>query len=439
MRQEAKFIPSILVLRLKALQEIIPRVKPGGPQMDLSDIFSKATRSKIFVDRSYLRPDYIPKELPHREEMINGMGMILAAALSGARPSNIFAFGMTGTGKTAVTKYVTGALMEHASKIKTPIPIAVKLINTRENDTSYRVLAEMAAGINLKVPFTGLSVAELRARVINALKNKNIIYIVVLDEIDSMIRKIGDSFLYQITRMNEEIAPSQMSLIGITNDIQLSDNLDPRIKSSLDDEQIFFPQYKAEELQDILSQRAAMAFLPDVLDNDVIPYCAAIGAREHGDARRSLDLLRRAGEIAERKGKDRVTKEDVDEARESLDNDRIIDAIKSLTFDSKVLLLVLAINRLKGKEKLTSGELYAGYEGIMSEIKGQSLTERRLTELVNFLEMSNLISANLISEGRGGRTKHIQLKTEPKRVLQSLADDPQLGDIVSMIRGSYLA
>jgi len=413
-------------------------LSPAVVQMDLNEIFSNASRSKIFVDRSYLRPDYIPKELPHREEMINSMGMILASALSGSRPSNIFAFGMTGTGKTAVAKYVTGALLDHASKIKTPVPIVAKLINTRENDTSYRVLAEMASGINLKVPFTGLSVAELRARVISALKSKEIIYIVILDEIDSMIKKIGDSFLYQITRINEEISPSQMSIVGITNDIQLSDNLDPRIKSSLDDEQIFFPQYKAEELQDILSQRAGVAFLPGVLDTDVIPYCAAIGAREHGDARRSLDLLRRAGEIAERKGKARVSKEDVEEARESLDNDKIVDAIKSLTFDSKVLLLVMAMSKIRGKEKLTSGELYAGYQGIMNEIKGQCLTERRLTELVNFLEMSNLISANLISEGRGGRTKHIYLKTEPKRVLQSLSDDPQLGDIVSVIRGSYL-
>ncbi|MFP3219883.1 MAG: orc1/cdc6 family replication initiation protein [Candidatus Marsarchaeota archaeon] len=413
-------------------------LSPAVVQMDLNEIFSNASRSKIFVDRSYLRPDYIPKELPHREEMINSMGMILASALSGSRPSNIFAFGMTGTGKTAVAKYVTGALLDHASKIKTPVPIVAKLINTRENDTSYRVLAEMASGINLKVPFTGLSVAELRARVISALKSKEIIYIVILDEIDSMIKKIGDSFLYQITRINEEISPSQMSIVGITNDIQLSDNLDPRIKSSLDDEQIFFPQYKAEELQDILSQRAGVAFLPGVLDADVIPYCAAIGAREHGDARRSLDLLRRAGEIAERKGKARVSKEDVEEARESLDNDKIVDAIKSLTFDSKVLLLVMAMSKIRGKEKLTSGELYAGYQGIMNEIKGQCLTERRLTELVNFLEMSNLISANLISEGRGGRTKHIYLKTEPKRVLQSLSDDPQLGDIVSVIRGSYL-
>jgi len=413
-------------------------LSPAVVQMDLNEIFSNASRSKIFVDRSYLRPDYIPKELPHREEMINSMGMILASALSGSRPSNIFAFGMTGTGKTAVAKYVTGALLDHASKIKTPVPIVAKLINTRENDTSYRVLAEMASGINLKVPFTGLSVAELRARVISALKSKEIIYIVILDEIDSMIKKIGDSFLYQITRINEEISPSQMSIVGITNDIQLSDNLDPRIKSSLDDEQIFFPQYKAEELQDILSQRASVAFLPGVLDTDVIPYCAAIGAREHGDARRSLDLLRRAGEIAERKGKARVSKEDVEEARESLDNDKIVDAIKSLTFDSKVLLLVMAMSKIRGKEKLTSGELYAGYQGIMNEIKGQCLTERRLTELVNFLEMSNLISANLISEGRGGRTKHIYLKTEPKRVLQSLSDDPQLGDIVSVIRGSYL-
>ncbi|MDP7975242.1 MAG: Cdc6/Cdc18 family protein [Thermoprotei archaeon] len=409
-------------------------------RLDLSDIFESASRSKIFADRSLLRPDYVPLELPHREKMITSLGRILSPALVGDRPSNVFVYGLTGTGKTAVTRYVTSALADHASKMKTPVPVSVKYINTRENDTSYRVLAEMASGIGIRVPFTGLSVAEVRARLVGALRSITTIYVVVLDEIDAMISRIGDPFLYQITRMNEEIQPSQMSIIGITNDIRLADNLDPRVKSSLNDEQVFFPQYQANELQDILAERAKLAFLPGALEPDVIPFCAAIGAREHGDARRSLDLLRRAGEIAEIRGANRVQRQDVEEARAALENDTIIDSIKSLTLDSRVLLLVLANAKLRGKDKLTSGELYASYENIITNgLKDNALTERRLADLVKSLEMSNLITANLVSEGRGGRTKHISLQIDPSRVIQSLADDPRLGDLVGSVGRDVLA
>ena len=124
--------------------------------------------------------------------------------------------------------------------------------------------------------------------------------IVVLDEIDFLVKKHGDELLYRLTRANEELSSSKISVIGITNDLKFVDNLDPRVRSSLGEVELVFPPYNASQLEDILNDRARIAFRPGVIRSGVISLCAALAAREHGDARRALDLLRVAGEIAER-------------------------------------------------------------------------------------------------------------------------------------------
>jgi len=49
------------------------------------------------------------------------------------------------------------------------------------------------------------------------------------------------------------------------------DDLSPKVKSSLCEQEIHFPAYDADDLQKILTQRATVAFYDDVLDDAVIP------------------------------------------------------------------------------------------------------------------------------------------------------------------------
>jgi cell division control protein 6 len=97
------------------------------------------------------------------------------------------------------------------------------------------------------------------------------------------------------------------------------DHLDPRVKSSLGEEELVFPPYNALQLQDILKERAESAFKEGTLQEGVIAKCAAYAAREHGDARRALDLLRVAGELAERESSKKITLEHIDAANQKIE------------------------------------------------------------------------------------------------------------------------
>jgi len=304
--------------------------------VELEDIFLRVIRSSIFRNRDILKPDYVPDRLPHREREIRKLGSILAPVLKGSRPSNVFIYGLTGTGKTAVTKYVTRKLVETAKKFNVNVKVAY--VNTRQSDTPYRVLMELAESVGVKVPFTGIPAAEVYRRFIRGLENLGATLIVILDEIDYLVKKHGDDILYRLSRTNEILKNSEISMIGVTNDVRFSEILDPRIKSSLGEVEMVFPPYDAVQLEDILSERAKEAFYEGTLDDGVIPLCAALAAKEHGDARKALDLLRVAGELAEQEGAEKVTIDHVWKARDELEKDKVSEIVRTMPFHGKLVL-----------------------------------------------------------------------------------------------------
>jgi len=393
------------------------------------EILSKAT-SRIFKNRDVLRPDYIPDFLPHREEQIRKLTEILAPLLHGERPSNVFIYGLTGTGKTAVVKFVLKKIKEYSDSkgIKT---FTYAYINCRHEDTTYRVLAKIAESLGLKVPFTGLSTAEVYARVKRAVETLNKILVVVLDEIDFLVKKVGDDLLYRLTRVNDELSKGKVTVIGITNDVRFMDRLDARVKSSLGEVEILFPPYDAIQLTDILKERAAKAFQPGVVDEAVIQYCASIAAKEHGDARRALDLLRVAGEITEREGSNKVTIEHVKKAREEIEKDMVMEVIRTLPYHGKLVLLTVA---LRGGKIGTTGELYLRYRELARKLGSEPVTQRRVSDIINELEMLGIINAKLINRGRYGKTREILLMVDPQVVIKVLTSEPRIKWIIKSSR-----
>ena len=220
-----------------------------------------------------------------------------------------------------------------------------------------------------------------------------------------------------------------MSVIGISNDLKFTEFLDPRVRSSLSEEKMVFPPYNAEQLRDILSQRAGLAFDENVLEPSVIPLCAALAAQEHGDARRALDLLRVAAELAERNHLSAVSESEVVKAKNKIELDCVTEAIRTLPVQSKLVLMGVVLNEEKGNAKLTTGDLYETYKELSQCTSVAILTQRRVTDLISELDMLGLIHARVKSFGRGGRTKEIELSVpniEAKRILQ---DDETLGQL----------
>jgi len=395
--------------------------------MSMSDIIDEVLEnirnSAIFKNREYLLPDYIPDQLPFRERQIKEIVSVMAQLYKGERPGNIFIYGLTGTGKTAVTKFVLSNLQK-----RIPDKFSFIYVNTRQSDTPYRVIADILEWLGDKVPFTGLSLAELYRRLLKSLMLVKNNVVVVLDEIDALVKKYNDDILYRLTRINSELNKSKVSLIGITNDIQFIDILDPRVKSSLGEIEIVFPPYNAEELTEILKMRANLAFRENVLDDSIISLCSALAARDHGDARRALDLLRVSGEIAERKGKAKITQDDVQEARGEIEKDRVHEVISTLPFHSKLVLASI----LSSNDRLTTGEVYNIYSSLARKMGIEVVTQRRVSDIINELDMIGILNAKVINRGRYGKTKEISLAVEKPLVIKILKEsDSKIASIWS--------
>jgi len=379
-------------------------------KVKLNNFFeSYLNKTPLFINKKSLQSNYTPDEIPHRDEQVNQIAGILAPSLRMEKPSNLFIYGKTGTGKTVVARYVAEQIIE-ATKGK-DIPLRVFYLNCkmkRVADTEYRIVSQLANAFGEKVPATGLPTDEVYRLFIEAIDNKKQLLILILDEIDQLVKKAGDEILYNLTRLNSELKNVEISIIGISNDLLFTDNIDPRVKSSLSEEELVFPPYNAIQLQDILRNRAKLAFADNVLGPGVIEKCAAYAAREHGDARRALELLRVAGEIAERKNFDKITLDHLDDAEEKIERDRVLDIISTQPKQFQVALHSLLSLDLE-KESVFTGDLYDVYKNNCLSIGLKPLTQRRVSDIIAELDMLGIINAKVISKGRYGRTREISL------------------------------
>ncbi|MDI6903342.1 MAG: ORC1-type DNA replication protein [Methanocellales archaeon] len=389
--------------------------------MELSQLFEDLLSIKpIFVNREVLRPSYTPDYLPHRKEQINRMATILVAAIRGETPSNILIYGKSGTGKTAVAKYV-GRELERTCEVRRN-PCTVLYINCEVVDTQYRVLYHLAGHFDREIPSTGWPTDQVYAEFKNGIDTESRTVIIILDEVDKLVKK-GDEILYNLSRINSELDNAKVSIIGISNDLKFIEFLDPRVRSSLGEEEIIFPPYDANQLRDILEQRANMAFRQGTLDPEVIPLCAAFAAQEHGDARRALDLLRVSAELAERSQSDIVKEEHVRWAQDKIELDRIVEVVRTLPTQSKLVLYSMVLLNRKG---LTTGEVYKVYKDLCHKTDMAVLTQRRVTDLISELDMLGIVNAIVVSKGRYGRTKEISVSTPTEQTKSVLLEDYRL-------------
>ena len=367
-------------------------------------------RNALVKNKRILQSSYIPEQLPHREEQIKEIVNILAPSLGRDKPSNILIIGKTGTGETAVMKYIGKELKKADVDEKN---CSFIYLNCEVVDTPYGILYNIGNQIikdeTKSIPFTGWSLDRVFNELTKYIDKENKIYIIVLDEIDRSFQKNGDDIFYFLTTINEIMENSRVSIIGISNNPKFTDFLDPKIRSRLGEEKIIFPPYTTTQLQDILLDRSKDAFEKDVISDGVISYCAALSAQDMGDARRALDLLRIASDIAERNGDKVVTEAHVKYAKNKIELDAVSEVVRTLTPQSKTVLMSIVINTENNNSTMNTGDVFTTYKYI-SEILGTSvLTQRRVAGLISELDMMGLIHARVKSFGRAGRTREIEL------------------------------
>ena len=379
---------------------------------ELDKIFEAFDSNGIFNNKSMLQNTYQPEDIPHRSKQIKQIASILAPVLRGERSSNLFLYGKTGTGKTLSIQYVKEELLKREKK-DSDFKLRIEYLNCKlkkVSDTEYRILAELIKKFGGEVPTTGLPTQAVYDKFIETVDSKKQLIVLILDEIDQTTKKISNDFLYNLTRLNPELSKSQICLVGISNNLTFLDELDPRVKSSLSEEEIVFPPYNALQLQDILTKRALDVFKEGVMEEGVIAKCAALAAREHGDARRALDLLRIAGELAERDNSKKIHIRYIDEANEKIERDKILDVIKSEPKQFQLVLnSIIQLSEKDSQHHLFTGEVYNFYRDLCVKHKLEILTQRRVSDIIQEFDMLGIITVNVISKGRGGRMREIKL------------------------------
>lgn len=355
----------------------------------MENIFRKISAEKeIFKDERALMPDYLPEVMPHREEEIKEIAYSLRGAAEGKRMENLLVIGSSGTGKTSSVKYVFKQLQEYSQRV---MPI---YINCWEFSTRHSILSNIAYTLGEFIPRRGISTDEIIARISEVLRKEKRTPVVALDEVDRLFATQYDEekVLYDLARA-KELFSVDFGVVAITNSNEFLLKLDQRIKSSLVQKQLFFKQYSPVELKDILKSRAKVAFYPESLCEEVIPLCAARAAKNNGDARLAINLLWKAGKIAERENADKVREEHVRRAFDEVGSE---EGEKLVGREREIYEFV------KERGEVTSSELYERFK---------EESDRSLRNYITKLCELGFLTAEVRSmAGERGRRRVIKVK-----------------------------
>jgi cell division control protein 6 len=399
------------------MKEPVP--SPGG-DIDFERYLDTILESKIFQDPAILSHNYVPQRLIARDQEIAKVTKLFGTMIKfSSSATNALIHGTTGSGKTVVVRYVLNLVNNALQRRKSPIRILPIYIKCRHSQTQQRILYDILLRLDprTKVPKSGVPLTDYFDEIYRIMNQTQTSVILVLDEVDLMK---GDDVLYNFTRAkgNEFLDENvYANIIAITNNTRYMEGIDPRIKSTLLAEEILFPPYLAPAIIEILEDRRS-AFSPRVLDDSVIPLCAAYSAQEHGDARRAIDLLCKAGHLAEQEGGTKVTEIHVRQALEAIDLDCTTAVIGTLPLHTQLIIYAfLIIKEARSAQFVTLGELYPVYCELCQRRRPlEPLGIRRVTDILEELRMLGVFRTRIVSRGRYGRTKEVSTDVKSEQI-----------------------
>ncbi|MDQ2055514.1 orc1/cdc6 family replication initiation protein [Halobellus sp. H-GB7] len=378
----------------------------------------------LYRNRDSLSEDYTPSTIVGRDNEISQYHAALQPVINGERPNNIFLYGKTGVGKTAVTSYLLGQLQDDSEKFD--VDLTVISLNCEGLNSSYQVAVNLVNKIRTPehhISKTGHPQYEVYEFLWNELDDLGGTVLIVLDEVDNIGE--SDSILYQIprARSNGNINDAKVGIIGISNDLAFRENLSPKVRSSLCEKSISFPPYDATELEAVLEQRAEVAFHEGALGDGVIQLCAAYGAQDAGDARKALDLLRGAGDIARAENADTVTTTHVKNARDELEREELMDGIADLADHQQLVLYALTTLEAESETPARSQTVYQRYQELAEVAALDSRTSRRVRDFLADLSTLSIVVSSQRNDGlSGGQYREHKLKHDVETVLSAMSD-----------------
>ncbi len=398
----------------------------------------------LIRDRSLLDPNYVVDEdrIVGRANQIQDVTKMLRVALGDNRPPNLFLYGPSGTGKSLITKAVCknlGRICETRG-----IRFGTIELNCQDIDTLGIAVHELAAqaadevGVELDIPKHGISTKEKWDELYRIVNENLDLAVIVLDELDMLVGRRDKKepafsrLLYQLSRAgtNADLTAT-VSVVAISNDARLLESIGSRALSSFTPEDVHFDDYDANQLQAILRRRQD-AFYDDVVESDVIPLAAAFAAQNHGDARKAIDLVRVAGELAERENDEFVGEEHVRAAQEKVEKNRVLEVVRGISSQKKLCLYATAsVAAQTHNNTARSTSAYQVYKFIADQIDANQYHQETYVNKMKELTTYSLVDVERRSHGpSSGMFLEFQFSEQPETILDTLREDSRM-DMIS--------
>ena len=393
-------------------------------------------KRNIFANKDALGESYQPDRIEERDEEIDEYRDALQPVIDGWEPNNVFLYGNTGVGKTAVTDYLLEQLQADTDGYD-DVDLTVVTLNCKSLTSSYQVAVELVNKLRPhggEISSTGYPQQTVFEKLFRELDKIGGTILIVLDEIDA----IGDQddLLYELprARANDKLDETKVGVIGVSNDFKFRDRLDPRVQDTLCEREIQFPPYDAMELESILQSRAAISIVEDCVQDGVLDLCAALAARDTGSARQALDLLQLAGEAAENSDAAEIKIQHVEAAQEKLEQERVEEGMRDLTRHGEVALLAMISKTAKGDTPCRTKHVYQEYLKLCESAGVDSLAQRSVHNHLSDLRMLGILSSNENRSGSPGNYYSYELDVPFSSAIEAMSDVSTLDAEIKTIR-----
>ena len=373
-----------------------------------------------------------------RDNEIESLVSNLRPIVRGEPPTPVLISGKTGTGKSLVARHVAKTATNVAER--EGLDVADIYVDCSQHSTETRAVCATARSINKTagspqdIPLTGLGASQYYTYIWELLEDFDAA-VVILDEIDRIQPSNDgnqDDILMQLSRAREaKKTDTNIGIIAISNKLDYPEEMNQRVRSSFGDAELLFPPYDANQLKDIMRARED-AFYDDALESGVIPKAAALAAREHGDARKAIRILKNAGQIAEEMQDTVVRETHLDEAKQRAEADRVAEHVSTQTPHARHILLALALLTKNseaddGEDGYRTTAVYDAYQIVCDQEGIDPLKIDRVRQLLDEQAFLDIIECRRTGGGhqKGTFTAHRLLKN-PDVVIEGVGHDPAL-------------
>lgn len=374
----------------------------------------------VFRDLSKLDFNYVPEALPGREDAIRWLSSTYRGLTQGASSEHALLWGPVGTGKTVVAKLFSAKFKDALKRQGRPLEVVH--VNCRSRKSDGLAMLGIMAHFDPHYPDRGFSVGEMLRDLKRNLERKGSHLLVVLDEVDALLKSEGSSLVYDLTRFNSEGGPAWtgVSVLMISQENVLG-LLDPAALSTFKQTNAYeFKPYEAQTLEAIVKQRVELAFQPGAVDGDTVCLVADIVAAQSGsgNARLAIEILQKAGRMADDEGRPTVGPEQVRAAK--ADSFSYITTSKLQQMPQHPLLALLALARKlkKGDAYATTGAVEQAYQVACEEFGQEPRAHTQFWKYLKQLEGAGFLLSRLSGKGQAGTTQLLSIPDAPARAVE---------------------